>query len=553
MTPKVALRIKFSSLTHLVLLVTVLTAVLALLLTFVRPAQAQTESVLYDFCLQVYCTDGSVSSSRLIFDAAGNLYGTTNSGGASTSAGFGNGGGTVYELSPKDGGWNETVLYSFCSAPNCTDGFFPTYAPVTFDGAGNLYGTASLGGANVNSNCYNGCGVVFELSPSETGWKEKVLYNFCSQSGCTDGNFPSAGVIMDSAGNLYGTTSQSGDTSTNGVVFKLSPSAGGWTEQVIYDVGGGWPGLTMDTAGNIFGNSELETIFELSPNGSGGWNSTVLHTFTGTPDGFAPLNAPVLDTAGNLYGTTQVGGANNYGAVYELSPGTNGWTENILYSFKSDNDGTYPDGGIVFDPDGNIYGTTSEGGAFGTYGPGKGGDGTVYELVAPVGNGSYYERTLWSFDVTDGLYPFESLVLDSAGNFYGATEAGGLSGGPPGYSGFGVAFELSHVTTLTLSSSRNPAYIGQAITFTARATSSGGTPPNGETVTFYNGSVVLGTAPLSGGTASRGGSASLTTSFPRDGTPTITASYAGDTQFAPASSPALRQTVLPTIHIHGTY
>jgi uncharacterized repeat protein (TIGR03803 family) len=418
---------------------------------------------------------------------------------------------------------------------------------VIFDTAGNLYGTASLGGANINSNCYGGCGVVFELSPSATGWKETVLYNFCSQAGCTDGNLPFAGVIMDSAGNLYGTTTQSGDPSTNGVVFELSPSAGGWTEQVIYDAGNGWPGLAMDAAGNIFGNTVLGTIVELSPNGSGGWTPTVLHTFMGAPDGVAPTGTPVLDTAGNLYGTTQIGGANNFGAVYELRPGTNGWTENILYSFKSNNDGRYPFGGVVLDPDGDIYGTTSEGSG-GTLGLGIVGDGTVYELVAPVADGSYNEKVLWSFDVTDGLYPFDSLLLDSAGNFYGTTEIGGLPGGPPGYSGFGVAFELSHVTALTLTSSPNPAYPGQSVGFTATATSSGGTPPNGETVTFYNGSAVLGTAPLGGGTRSHGGDASVTASFPRDGAFTITASYAGDATFAPAVSPALRQMVLPDIH-----
>jgi|HubBroStandDraft_1064217.scaffolds.fasta_scaffold00803_7 uncharacterized repeat protein (TIGR03803 family) len=524
----------------------VLTALIALLLIAARPAQAQTETVLYDFCSQANCTDGNVSASGLTPDAAGNLYGTTNAGGASTEAGFGNGGGAVYELSPNgSGGWNETVLYSFCSAPNCTDGFFPTRSPVIFDSAGNLYGTTSLGGASINSNCYAGCGVVFELSPSATGWKETVLYNFCSQADCTDGNLPFAGVIMDSAGNLYGTTTLSGDPTTNGVVFKLSPSVGGWTEQVIYDAGMGWPGLTMDTAGNIFANTVLGTVVEISPNGSGGWTSTVLHTFGVAPDGAAPTGTLVLDKSGNVYGTTQAGGANNYGTVYELSPGTSGWTESILYSFKSNNDGRYPVAGVVFDPDGDIYGTTSEGSG-GTLGLGQGGNGTVYELVAPVGNGSYYEKVLWSFDVTDGNYPFDSLLLDSAGNFYGTTEIGGLPGGPPGYSGFGVAFELSHVTALTLTSSPNPANTGQTVAFTATATSSGGTPPNGETVTFYNGSAVLGTAPLSGGTASKGSAATLTTSFLQGGTFTITASYAGDSNFAPATSPALQQTVINT-------
>jgi uncharacterized repeat protein (TIGR03803 family) len=388
-----------------------------------------------------------------------------------------------------------------------------------FDRAGNLYGTTSVGGAN-------GKGVVFELTPAGASWKETVLYSFCSQSNCADGENPISGLIMDAAGNLYGTT-------LAGKLFELSPSAGGWTEQVIY--GGGGPnfaGLTMDATGNIFGGGS-SAVFELSPNGNGGWNPTVLHTFpTGTEDGSDPNDTPVLDEAGNLYGTTQGGGANGYGTVYELSPGANGWTEQILYSFgSSPEDGTTPLAAVVLDPAGNIYGATRYGGTFDI--------GTVFELTAPVGGGSYNEKVLWSFDGANGYGPLNSLILDSAGKSYGTTYEGGPIYGGGDY-GNGVVFEVNPSgvpTTATIASSPNPSTLGQATTFTAELTSSAGAPPNGEIVTFYNGAAVLASAPLGGGAAS------LTTSSLPVGTFTITASYAGDGSFG-ASTSALQQTVV---------
>jgi uncharacterized repeat protein (TIGR03803 family) len=186
----------------------------------------------------------------------------------------------------------------------------------------------------------------------------------------------------------------------------------------------------MDAAGNIFGASNT-TVFKLSPNGHGGWNPTVIHTFPGS---YYVDSAPVLDHAGNLYGTTYKGGAKNAGTVYMLSLGITGtWTSKTLHSFGSGQDGAYSFGGVVFDAAGNIYGTTLYGGQFGA--------GTVFELVAQVRKGSYKEKILWSFNSTDGFAPTGILILDSAGNLYGTTDGGG-NGYPFGY-GYGVVFEVT--------------------------------------------------------------------------------------------------------------
>jgi len=482
----------------------------AMLLVAARPAQAQSETVLYNFCSQANCTDGTQSAAHLTPDGKGNFYGTTGSGGTFDA-------GTVFEFSPNgSGGWNETVLYSFCSVgPNCEDGGYPGYAPVILDSAGNLYGTGYDGGAN-------GFGVVFELSPGESGWTESVLYSFANG---TDGAVPNSGVIMDASGNLYGTT-PGGGTNTNGTVFELSPSGGGWTEQVIYNyVIPGFAGLTMD-AGNIFG-ATFEMVYELSPNGSGGWTSTVIHDFAGAPkDGEDTYATPVLDQAGNLYGTTLYGGASNYGAVYKLSPGKKGkWTEKLLYSFKNNGkDGLVPYAAVVLDAAGNVYGTTTGGGTTG--------DGTVFELVAPVGKGSYKEKILWNFNVTDGYSPEGSLILDGAGNLYGTTIYGGTGGTLAG-----VVFEVnpSAAATVTkLISSPNPSTSGQVVTFTAVVDPA---PPGGETVTFMEGTTQLGTGTLTSG------SAGFMTSTLPVGASTITAVYGGDLNFGPSTSNTVKQVV----------
>jgi uncharacterized repeat protein (TIGR03803 family) len=190
-------------------------------------APSITEQTLYKFCAQSNCADGGPPNSaggRLIMDGAGNLYGTTTYGGA-------NSGGTVFQLTPTSTGWSETVLYSFCSQSNCADGYEPNPG-LMMDGSGNLYGTTYVGGAV-------GKGVVFQLTPSGTGWSEKVLYSFCSSILCADGQYPHAGLIMDGSGNLYGTTSGAANTNCVGgggcgTVYQLIPGSAGSTYAVLH-------------------------------------------------------------------------------------------------------------------------------------------------------------------------------------------------------------------------------------------------------------------------------------------------------------------------------
>ncbi|HLX85879.1 MAG TPA: choice-of-anchor tandem repeat GloVer-containing protein [Terriglobales bacterium] len=384
-----------------------LTLLSAFLMIAARPSHAQTETVLHNFTAG---TDGSGPMYGLTSDGNGNFYGTTAYGARS-------GDGTVFELSPNgSGGWNETLIYSFSKLKN---GVFPM-SPVIFDGAGNLYGTTDQGGTD-------GFGVVYELTPQGTSWTETVLHSF---AGGTDGADPDGVLVMDSAGNLYGTTYQGG-TGNKGTVFEVSPSGGSWTEKVIYNTPNGTvTGLTMDAAGNLFGVGDSggtgdSAVFELSPNGQGGWNPAVIYTFAGRPEAVGTLT---LDSAGNLFGVTDAA-AKGCGKVYKLTLQSGTWIAKTLYNFVKDStDGCEPYSGIVFDPAGNIYGTTFKGGTTGA--------GTVYELKAPVGKGSYTEKVLWSFNDTDGGSAWGGLSLDGSGNLYGTTYAGGPKGD-------GVAFEVT--------------------------------------------------------------------------------------------------------------
>ena len=387
------------------------TAVLAALLAIARPAQAQTETVLYNFAGG---SNAANPESLLTSDSAGNFYGTTLYGGL--------GYGTVFKLSPNGtGGWNETVLHRFTGG---LDGEYPQHSNVIFDSLGNLYGTAAGGGR------YGG-GVVFELRPAATSWTETTLYAF---TGGTDGVAPRGCLIMSPAGNLYGTFGGGRYTAHFGGVFELSPSGGNWVENVIYSGSTSnltAPGVTMDAMGNIFGVVSSKVV-ELSPDGSGGWNPAVLLTFTSN---LAEVDTPVLDQAGKLYGMTALGGAHGCGKVYQLKKGNTGtWTGKNLYSFQCpsqsgyNGDGYYPLGSLVLDTGGNIYGTTNKGGVSD--------EGTIFELAAPVGTGSYVEKILWSFNGAKGGLPSDGLILDSAGHFYGTTSYGGSHG-------YGVVFKVT--------------------------------------------------------------------------------------------------------------
>jgi uncharacterized repeat protein (TIGR03803 family) len=379
---------------------------------------------------------GAAPVAGLIADAAGNLYGTTQAGGQGGKTGLCGGGcGTVFKLAP-DG--TETVLYAFKYAKNQKDGSIPK-ASLIADGAGNLYGTTEEGAGN---GCGGfGCGTVFKLTPHG---KETVLYAF--KGGSNDGDTPQAGLIADSAGNLYGTTSFGGsfagadcDQVGCGTIFKLAPNG---TETVLYKFNGetGSDGavplgnLIADAAGNLYGTtvrggstgctgSGCGTVFKLAPNGT----ETVLYTFQGGLDGANPLGSLIADAAGNLYGTTENGGStgcfNNggCGTVFKIAPDG---TETLLYAFQGGSDGINPEAGLVADASGNLYGTTTFGGAKMK--------GTVFRL-APNGT----ETVLYSFQgKSDGGVPYAGLISDAAGNLYGTTEFGGVS------KQYGVVFKI---------------------------------------------------------------------------------------------------------------
>ncbi len=387
------------------------------------------EQVLYTF---TGTSDGGGPYDGLIMDGAGNLYGTTEIGGAQ-------GGGVVFKLAPTgSGGYTESVLYSFLGVGGGGDGWNP-FAGLIMDGAGNLYGTTDAGGNGSVSTCTGGFGTVFELTPNGSGgYTESVLYSF--NGGTSDGIGPYAAVVMDSQGNLYGTTTGGGNGNSScsnglGIVFKLTPNgSGGYTESVLHSFTGGTAdgaspqtALVVDGNGNLYGTTEgggtdnEGTVFELAPTGSGGYVESILHSFgESAGDGEGPGVGLIMDSAGDLYGTTEGGGTHNDGTVFELAPnGSGGYTESILYSFSGGNSDAASPRALVMDDAGNFYGTAEGGGIY------SNGFGTVFKL-SPNGSGGYTGSLLYSFlSGTDGATPTSGLVMDSAGNLYGTTEGGG--------------------------------------------------------------------------------------------------------------------------------
>jgi uncharacterized repeat protein (TIGR03803 family) len=354
----------------------------------VRPAGgAWTEKILYNFGSN--SNDGSFPEAGVIFDRAGNLYGTTFYGTPTSQTNTG----TVYELSPPTtvgGDWTETILYGFGTVQgNIGSGI----GGLVFGLHGSLFGVTVYGG--------NGLGGVFELRPPSTtggAWQEHMIYTF---TGGLDGQEPEygcAGLTTDSAGNLYGTAVFGGATG-NGTVFKLSPHVGGgsWIETTLYSFGA---------------------------------NST---------DGIVPVSNVLFDQTGNLYGSTSFGGSGGKGTVFELSPPTvagNPWTENILYNFSGP-DGQEIRAGVIFDAGGNLYGTSYNGGTA-TH-P----NGTVFKLTPPGTTGApWTETVLHSFTGgLDGGQPYAGLLLDRNGILLGTTSTGGTK---PCFSlsGCGVAFAI---------------------------------------------------------------------------------------------------------------
>jgi uncharacterized repeat protein (TIGR03803 family) len=352
--------------------------------------------------------DGSMPQAGLIFDASGNIYGTTSTGGA-------HGMGTVFQLAPNpDGSWTERVLHSF----NGLDGWYPFRGSLNFDGAGNLYGTTSLGGPHENDS-----GVVFKLTANADGsWTESVLHAFTGGGG--DGAGPIGGLTFDGAGNLYGTAG--GGVNASGVVFKLTANASGsWTESILYTFTGGHDGggpeaaLIFDSAGNLYGTATIGglgfggVVFRLTPQPDGSWTETVLHNFFAGAGGSVPRGGLVYDQTGNLYGTTAAGGTQGFGIVFKLVANVDGtWTERVLHSFTGSVDGSEPYAGLVFDTAGNLYGTTTAGGSANL--------GVVFKMT-PNADGTWAYKGLHAFQGTPGGFPYGAPALDKAGSLYGTT------------------------------------------------------------------------------------------------------------------------------------
>ena len=402
---------------------------------------AWTETSLYTFPV----TDGGISHSGLVADTAGNLYGTTTAGGLTVYpcdlSGWG-GCGTVFKLSPTSaGGWQESTIYYFTGQ---ADGMNPL-GNLSFDAAGNLYGTTSEGGF--------GAGSVFKLSPvANNTWTETTLFSFGGLQ--HEGYGPLGPLAFDGAGNVYGTTLGGGDAPPTGAgtVFKLKPNTSGtWTEQVLYsfqgESDGGFPqsGVVIDTAGNLYGTAPggaSQVAFKLSPGQKGGWTETVIHTFSGTGDGVRPASSLIFDRAGNLYGTTESGGTYGYGTVYELSPAADGtWTETILHSFAGPPyDGYEPQASLTVDAMGNLYGTTVYGGDATSSSCALGNEfdcGAVFKL-SPGSNGVWNESLVYSLTGGrwDGSNPSGSVFVDAGGHIFGTTSGSGLSNA-------GVVFEIA--------------------------------------------------------------------------------------------------------------
>ena len=387
-----------------------------MILTLVSAASAQHSfKVLYQF---PGVETGFAPSNSPIFDAAGNLYGSLVESDYNT--------GMVYKLTPNpDGSWTMSELYQFTGG---ADGAAPQ-GDLIFDAAGNLYGTT------VNLFGGVGAGVVFKLTPNPDGtWTESVLYSF---TGGADGGYPYGGVIMDAAGNLYGTT-YSGGTSSAGTVFKLTPNPDGtWTESVLHSFTGGadganpQAGLIFDAASDLYGTTPSGgagggVVFKLTSTPDGTWTQSVLYTFAHARNGANPEGRLVLDTTGNLYGTTLRGGATGSGTVLQLQKNSDGsWTQHVLHRFKGGSEGCFPQAGLTADNYGNLYGTTENCGDYGY--------GIAFKMTKHK-SGSWTGQVLHQFTVNDGIGP-KQMIFDKAGNLYGTADAGGAYG-------YGTVFEI---------------------------------------------------------------------------------------------------------------
>jgi uncharacterized repeat protein (TIGR03803 family) len=371
--------------------------------------------VLYHFG---YGNDGHYPDTDLVPDAAGTLYGMTVQGGFWNS-------GTVFRFQPEPVGWTLWTIYEFTSGP---DGGQP-YGGVTLDTAGNIYGTAVVGG-DWTGCPEDGCGVVWRLQPDGLGgWVQDVIHAFQN----IDGYGPGGPLSFDAQGNLYGMTPGGGGFGM-GTVFQLRPTpTGPWQHRVIHHFTGGEDGgggskarLLIEPDGTMYGVATtggaygLGTAFRMAPVPGTGWEYEVLHAFRGIPDGIFPYGGLIKDAQGNLYGTTYYGGVDDLGTVYRLSQVGGTWTSTVLHDFAGGNDGAYPISALAFGTNGAMYGTTSLGGVSG--------DGTVFKMTKNAA-GVWRTKVVYAFDGSDGELPYSGLIMDPVTqDLFGTAVHGGENG-----------------------------------------------------------------------------------------------------------------------------
>jgi len=411
---------------------TLLITLAAVTITLPLVVQAQTFSVIHTFSGN---GDGYQPYAGLTIDGGGHLYGTTTE----------YIGGTVYEMKRVNGIWTFNTLLNF----NGRDGLIP-YSKVVFGTSGALFGTTFEGGTSLD--CEFGCGAVYDLLPSgavcktfSCPWTANAIVSFTD--GADGGNPNLVDPVFDRQGNLYGTTAIGGSTGI-GVVFQLTHTGGGWTENVLHNFtgpDGAYPysGLIFDQAGNLYGTTgyggqfNQGTVYKLTPSGSG-WTLTTLYSFQGGADGTEPAAALIMDQAGNLYGSTVVGGAGGGGTVFKLSPSGGDWTFSLIYSLVGhQNQNFYPGvfNPLAMDAQGNLYGTAVLDGAHS--------NGSVFKLSPSGGTWTY--TSLHDFtNGADGANPFAGVTFDANGNLFGTTVYGGTTNGQACQGiGCGVVWEIT--------------------------------------------------------------------------------------------------------------
>jgi hypothetical protein len=405
-----------------------------------RPVKAQTFQVLHAFTGGI---DGAHPYHGLTLDRAGNLYGTAYQGGSQANDCSNWGGcGTVFKLTRSGSSWVCSPLYQFLGFPT-GDGSGP-YGRVIFGPDGSLYGTTASGGLT-GSGCGGeiGCGTVFKLNPPATvcktvvcPWTESRIYSF---TGAPDGASPTGEIVFNTSGNLVGATGGGGTHTGGGTVFQLTPSNGGWQETVLYSfsngLDGGDPigGVVLDSAGNIHGTTwlggagDFGTAFQLAYSG-GSWTLTTMYTFGIGNNGFGSYAPGIFDAAGNYYNATVNGNPNGNAYVFELNPYPGGWTYNTVYTMPQCY-GCGPAGNLVMDASGNLYGTTrGDGGTGDPY-------GNVFKLT-PSSQGWIYTDLYDFTGGNDGNSPYSNVTIDAEGNLYGTTTGGGQYGN-------GVVWEIT--------------------------------------------------------------------------------------------------------------